>query len=74
MHIIFDEREVGLHQRCLLLCADESLTLSHQVLPIGDIIFTLTDINEPLVIMERKTIPDLLSSIKDGLFLLFLVT
>ena len=66
MHIIFDEREVGLHQRCLLLCADESLTLSHQVLPIGDIIFTLTDINEPLVIMERKTIPDLLSSIKDG--------
>ena len=67
MHIIFDERETGLHERCLSLCAaDTEMQLSKQVLPIGDVIITLTDINTPLIIIERKSIPDLLSSIKDG--------
>lgn len=38
--------------------------ITYKNLDLGDIIITLNDI--PLIIIERKTIPDLLASIKDG--------
>jgi len=43
----------------------KNLTLKTEVLPIGDIIITTDNENEKLII-ERKSVSDLLASIKDG--------
>lgn len=43
----------------------KNLTLKTEVLPIGDIIITTDNDNEKLII-ERKSVSDLLASIKDG--------
>jgi crossover junction endonuclease MUS81 len=43
---------------------DKFKNITYKNLDLGDIIITLNDI--PLIIIERKTIPDLLASIKDG--------
>jgi len=42
-----------------------SIMLSTEVLPIGDICMK-TDDNQNVVLFERKSLSDLLSSIKDG--------
>jgi ERCC4-type nuclease len=58
MNIIIDERERALHQ----LFTSENILV--QTIPLGDIILQYD--NTPFIIIERKTIPDLLSSISDG--------
>jgi ERCC4-type nuclease len=69
MKIIIDERERDLYEKCVnLISANSSLgyiILEKKVLPLGDIIFEDECANE-LVIIERKSLKDLLSSVKDG--------
>ena len=62
MKIIIDEREVALYERMVSLNTD--ITMVKQVLQIGDAIIQNDDID--LCVIERKTLQDLLSSIKDG--------
>jgi crossover junction endonuclease MUS81 len=62
MKIILDEREVGLYERIMHMNTD--LIVMKQVLQIGDAILQNDD--KELCIIERKTLSDLLSSIKDG--------
>jgi crossover junction endonuclease MUS81 len=62
MKIVLDEREVGLYERIMHLNTD--LLVIKQVLQIGDAILQNDD--KELCIIERKTLSDLLSSIKDG--------
>lgn len=63
MKIILDERESTLWEKM----KPESLTifLSKCVLPLGDISIR-TDNDEEILLLERKSLSDLLSSIKDG--------
>jgi len=69
MKIIIDERETLLYDRCVSLIKDENLTekieIVKQVLPIGDILLRSHDDSDFLII-ERKSLSDLLASIKDG--------
>jgi len=68
MKIIIDERESSLYSgSCSLL---ENSSFSHisilkEVLPLGDILIQ-DDQDIPLILIERKSINDLLASIKDG--------
>jgi len=62
MKIIIDEREVALYERMMSL--DTGLSIVKQVLQIGDAIIQNNDVD--LCVIERKTLQDLLSSIKDG--------
>ena len=62
MKIIIDEREVALYERMVSL--DTGLIIVKQVLQIGDAIIQNDDVD--LCVIERKTLQDLLSSIKDG--------
>jgi ERCC4-type nuclease len=71
MKIVFDERETTLYNNCVSYIATQnpqlktSLIIEKRVLPIGDVLFYTND-NVLLSIIERKTIPDLFASIKDG--------
>ena len=70
MKIIIDERETFLYSECLLILENEknpfpNIKLSKEVLPLGDILLK-TDYDDSLLLMERKSIADLLASIKDG--------
>jgi len=70
MKIIIDERETFLYSECLLILENEknpfpNIKLSKEVLPLGDILLK-TDNDDSLLLMERKSITDLLASIKDG--------
>jgi len=68
MHIILDERENALYEKCLQLMAGSTFTglrFSKRVLALGDILLQ-SDNGEDLVLVERKSFADLLSSIKDG--------
>jgi len=67
MKLILDEREQSLYDKCFTV---NTLTLLHiplskKVLPIGDMILTTED-DQEFAIIERKSLQDLLSSIKDG--------
>ena len=62
MKIIVDEREVALYERIMSL--NTGISLVKQVLQIGDAIIQNEEVE--LCIIERKTLQDLLSSIKDG--------
>ena len=61
MKIIIDERETSLFHAC----KSDQIQISKEVLPLGDIIIA-SDSGSPVVLFERKTLSDLLSSIKDG--------
>ena len=61
MKIIIDEREVALYERMMSL--DKGLVVVKQVLQIGDAIIQNDDVD--LCVIERKTLQDLLSSIKE---------
>ena len=63
MKIIIDEREIKLYEKFLLM--DNVDSIVKEVLPIGDIIIQ-TDKGIEVCIIERKSLSDLLSSIKDG--------
>jgi len=70
MKIILDEREAMLYSDCLSIIENKktpfpTIQLTKEVLPLGDILVkTNEDIS--LFIIERKSISDLLASIKDG--------
>jgi len=67
MKIILDERETALYEKCILLNDknEKKIEISKRVLNLGDIIIT-TDDDKDIILVERKSIQDLLSSIKDG--------
>lgn len=62
MKIVFDEREHSLYQKYTEQHPSDSV--SKCVLALGDIVFMSDDIS--LIIIERKSLSDLLASIKDG--------
>jgi ERCC4-type nuclease len=70
MLIIIDKREHTLYEKCRELLAHQTfvfkLVLAQRELPIGDILFQNQDDDQDVLLIERKTFPDLLSSIKDG--------
>lgn len=61
--LIIDERETFLFHACKP--TEHIREISKEVLPLGDIIIA-SDSGSPIVLFERKTLSDLLSSIKDG--------
>lgn len=69
MKLIIDERERDLYEKCVnLIITNSSLSsivLEKKVLPLGDIIIEDDNAHE-LMIIERKSLKDLLSSVKDG--------
>jgi ERCC4-type nuclease len=67
MKIIIDERETALYEKCYSIVQGNStsIQLSKQVLNLGDILFK-TDEDKDVLLIERKSLSDLLSSIKDG--------
>ena len=68
MKIIVDEREILIYDNLTLTLANtqyKNIQLIKQVLDLGDFILT-KDNDEPVAIIERKTLQDLLASIKDG--------
>uniref|UniRef100_A0A6C0DDN2 ERCC4 domain-containing protein n=1 Tax=viral metagenome TaxID=1070528 RepID=A0A6C0DDN2_9ZZZZ len=66
MKIIIDEREHSLYEKCILLSNQyKNVVLSREVLPLGDIYFKTND-DQDILLIERKSFSDLLSSIKDG--------
>jgi hypothetical protein len=72
MKIVIDEREPSLYEKCTGLIGEggklyspNNIHISKTTLTIGDI-HILTEDGKEVVIIERKTLSDLLSSIKDG--------
>lgn len=67
MRVILDERERDLYSICEEIVGSNMtyVKLSKEVLPLGDV-YVKTDEDKDVLIIERKTINDLLSSIKDG--------
>lgn len=69
MKIIIDERERDLYEKCVSLISSNpslgAMVLEKKVIPLGDIIIEDDNANE-LLIIERKSLRDLLSSVKDG--------
>lgn len=65
MKIIIDERETSLYDKCIEINTLGTVIITKQVLPLGDILFQ-TDEGVLISIIERKSLTDLLASIKDG--------
>jgi ERCC4-type nuclease len=68
MKIIIDEREVALYEKCMAVVQSGDLSaiqISKQVLPLGDILIR-TDEDILVSIIERKSLSDLIASVKDG--------
>jgi ERCC4-type nuclease len=68
MKIIIDEREHSLYEKLVQLLQQKPMPhiiLSKQVLSLGDIYFKTND-DVDVLLIERKSFSDLLSSIKDG--------
>ena len=67
MRLIIDNREHGLYEKCELIISNNPgyTTIESQVLPIGDILVK-TDEGKDVMIVERKSLSDLIASIKDG--------
>uniref|UniRef100_A0A6C0D459 ERCC4 domain-containing protein n=1 Tax=viral metagenome TaxID=1070528 RepID=A0A6C0D459_9ZZZZ len=70
MRIVVDERETSLYEKIEHLVNTEgnaigTIQLSKKVIPLGDILIQ-TDEETTVAIIERKSLQDLLSSIKDG--------
>lgn len=60
--IVLDERERDLYEEILKIKTD--IPISKRVLTIGDVLIQQNE--KPLLIIERKSLQDLLASIKDG--------
>lgn len=67
MHLIFDERETTLYDKCVELLPkfDPSIRISKKVLTLGDILLVRSD-EKTEYLFERKSLSDLVASIKDG--------
>ncbi len=63
MKIIIDEREVSLYDKCIL--DPHSISIEKRVLTLGDILIT-DDLDKDILLIERKSLTDLIASIKDG--------
>lgn len=68
MKVIIDERETSLYELCLNHenLNKENIVLEKRVLQLGDILFTSDDETTTFLCIERKSLQDLLASIKDG--------
>lgn len=68
MKIIIDERETGLYELCINHenYAKDSFVIEKRVLQLGDILITNDDESVTYLCIERKSLQDLLASIKDG--------
>ena len=68
MKVIIDERETSLYDLCINHenYAKDNFTLEKRMLQLGDILFTNDDESVTYLCIERKSLQDLLSSIKDG--------
>jgi ERCC4-type nuclease len=73
MYIVFDEREAPLYNLFLNILEKSKLAIqiTKKVIPIGDIVLynseeEFVSDQPPIVIIERKSLMDLLASIKDG--------
>jgi crossover junction endonuclease MUS81 len=64
MKIIVDERETALYT--ILTQQPARMTIEKRVIPLGDILFTSDDESITYQIIERKSVADLLASVKDG--------
>jgi ERCC4-type nuclease len=62
MKLIIDEREASIFDKCP---SNEKIQVTKQVLPLGDMIIR-SDEDRDILIIERKSLQDLLASIKDG--------
>lgn len=69
MKLIIDERETALYDKCCSIVQTEghstTVQIVKRVIPLGDILIH-TDEDKEVCIIERKSLNDLLSSIKDG--------
>jgi len=70
MRIVVDERETALYEKIENMVNTEgnaigTIQLSKKVIPLGDVVIQ-TDEEITVTIIERKSLQDLLSSIKDG--------
>jgi ERCC4-type nuclease len=67
MKIIVDEREASLYALLIQQPRDDKKPkIEKRVLPLGDILFTSDDESITHQVIERKSVADLLSSVKDG--------
>ena len=67
MKIIVDEREAALYGLLIQQPSDDKKPqIEKRVIPLGDILFTSDDESITYQIIERKSIADLLASVKDG--------
>jgi len=75
IEIVIDEREITLYDKCseiLSKLGSDTIRLSKRVLHLGDIAFDLytssenTDPPQTILLFERKSLTDLLASVKDG--------
>ena len=68
MKVIIDERETSLYELCLNHenLNKELIVLEKRVLQLGDILLTSDDETTTFLCIERKSLQDLLASIKDG--------
>lgn len=67
MKIIVDERETALYGLLIQQPSDDKKPqIEKRVIPLGDILFTSDDESITYQIIERKSIADLLASVKDG--------
>ena len=63
MKLILDEREALLYDKCIH--QSSNVQISKRVIPLGDILIH-TDDDQEICIIERKSLADLIASIKDG--------
>ena len=67
MKIIVDERETALYGLLIQQPSDDKKPqIEKRVIPLGDILFTSDDESITYQIIERKSVADLLASVKDG--------
>ena len=71
IEIVIDEREITLYDKCSEILSkhgSETIRLSKRVLYLGDIAFDLHTNSETqtILLFERKSLTDLLASVKDG--------
>jgi len=71
MQIIVDDREHDLMRQFIEIQSNDkssnTFSIKSQTLHIGDVVLTPGSLeDDEFCIIERKTIPDLISSIKDG--------
>ncbi len=68
MKITLDQREHDLHERIIQIMKENSSNvheITYHLLTIGDILIQTDDLKD-VILIERKTLKDLLASIKDG--------